>query len=49
MIDWLPLVTLLINFLDLGCMSATMFWWILTAAIMSIGDEKVVSVKETNI
>lgn len=33
--EWIPMIILGLNFLDLGCMSATMFWWVLTAAVIS--------------
>ena len=35
-IEWLPIITLLINFLDLSCLNATMFWFVVSAAYISL-------------
>lgn len=35
LIEHLPIIVLLLNFADLGCLSATMFWFVLSAAIIS--------------
>ncbi len=35
-IRWLPLITILINFLDLSCLSASMFWLVFSVPILAL-------------
>lgn len=39
------IMVLLINFLDLSCLSATMFWWIISFSILSIQSYKKQTIK----
>ena len=37
----IPAIVLAINFLDLSCLSATMFWWVLSFSLLTFAEENV--------
>lgn len=38
-VEWLPIISLGICYLSISCLSATMFWWTLTAAVIFVKRE----------
>lgn len=39
-VNYLPIIILLINFFDLGCLSATMFWFVIAIALISLNNNE---------
>lgn len=39
-VNYLPIMTILINFLDLGCLSATMFWFVIAIAFIGLNNNE---------